>query len=207
MTAPDDPAIYHLTHLDNLAGIIRQGHLWSDAECSRRRLAVTAIGYEHIKERRLHRPVPVAAGGFLGDYVPFHFCPRSVMLYVLHRGHSTYQGGQRPIVHLVSSVRTAVASGGPWAFTDRHAELRYAQYFDQLDALDQVDWSAMPARYWSESEVKERRQAELLVHKRYPWTAVSAIGVCDRRIRDRVARRLESADHRPAIRVEPGWYY
>ena len=36
---------------------------------------------------------------FVGEYVPFNFCPRSVMLYILHMGNAeglTYHGGQGP---------------------------------------------------------------------------------------------------------------
>jgi ssDNA thymidine ADP-ribosyltransferase, DarT len=60
--------------------------------------------------------------------VPFYFCPRSIMLYLLHRGNHPeldYTGGQRPIVHLVADlheiVRWAEAQGVRWAFSDRNA--------------------------------------------------------------------------------------
>jgi len=104
---PTNPAIYHITHMANLPGILRDGCLWSDSERIRRLVESTNIGHRHIKERRLKREVSVAAGGKLGDYVPFNFCNRSVMLYVIYRGHADYAGGQDEIVHLVSSVRTA----------------------------------------------------------------------------------------------------
>ncbi len=42
----------------------------------------TRIGHEHIIQRRLSRKVAVAAKGFLGDYVPFNFCSRSVMAMI-----------------------------------------------------------------------------------------------------------------------------
>jgi hypothetical protein len=91
---PQDPAIYHITHVTNLVGILRDGCLWSDSQRIARSLQTTNIGYTHIKQRRLRRPVPVAALGVLGDYVPFNFCYRSVMLYALRGGHEDYAGGQ-----------------------------------------------------------------------------------------------------------------
>ena len=69
----NDPAIYHITHVDNLARIVADGCLWSDAQRIARGLASMNIGYTHIKERRMKRPVLVAAGGTLGQYVPFNF--------------------------------------------------------------------------------------------------------------------------------------
>lgn len=86
-------AIYHITHVDNLAGMIREGRLWCDGQRISRNLVNTNIGYSHIKERRMRHQVAVAAGGTLGDYVPFNFCPRSVMLYVVAQGHENYSSG------------------------------------------------------------------------------------------------------------------
>ncbi|HEY3356478.1 MAG TPA: DUF4433 domain-containing protein [Polyangia bacterium] len=204
MTPPTNP---HITHVDNLPSIISEGGLWSDAERLRRRVGVTAIGYQHIKARRLRRAVPVAARGVVGEYVPFNFCPRSVMLYVIHQGHAGYAGGQRPIVHLVSSVQAVVALGLKWAFTDRHAELGFTAFFDDLAKLDAVSWELMPLTYWADPDVKERRQAEFLVHQHCPWTAVTHIGVIDHNMQLRVETLLNSVSHRPQVLVRPDWYY
>jgi hypothetical protein len=155
--------IYHITHVDNLPSIVAHRCLWSDAQRIAQGIQNVNIGHSHIKQRRLTRAVPVAAKGVLGDYVPFNFCNRSVMLFPIHRNSVVgYAEGQEPIVHLVSSIETARASGKPWAFTDRHADVAYARYFDDLSHLAEVDWSVMPLIYWS--GVKEERQAEFLVH-------------------------------------------
>ncbi len=202
-------AIYHITHLDNLNGILGAQRLWSDAQRIRQGFPCTGIGHANIKERRLNRPVPVAARGRLGEYVPFYFCNRSVMLYVIFRnGVVGYSGGQAPIVHLVSSVEAATASGRPWAFTDRHAELAYARYFDNLAYLDQVDWRVMPLTYWADSsETRERRQAEFLVYDWFPWHCVERIGVYNAAAVQRVEQILQSCTHRPAVEVQKSWYY
>ena len=69
------------------------------------------------------RKVRTAAKGTLADYVPFYFAPRSPMLYTIHGGNvAGYTEGQKPVVHLVSSVDAAVALGKPWCFTDGHAD-------------------------------------------------------------------------------------
>lgn len=109
--------IFHITHVDNLIGIIASGCLWCDAQRLAQGFDSTNIGYSHIKARRMAHAVTVSEGGTLGNYVPFNFCPRSVMLYVVSIGHENYDQGQTPIIHLVSSVDTIVASGRPWAFT------------------------------------------------------------------------------------------
>jgi hypothetical protein len=46
------------------------------------------------------------------DCVPFYFCPRSIMLYILYQANDpelTYRGGQGPIVHLEADLRASVA--------------------------------------------------------------------------------------------------
>jgi ssDNA thymidine ADP-ribosyltransferase, DarT len=203
-----DHAIYHITHADNLANILHEDRLWCDAQRIARNLNSTNIGYSHIKARRMRHPVSVAAGGMLGDYVPFNFCPRSVMLYVVSQGHENYAEGQHPIVHLVSTIRRVRATGRPWFFTDRHADLGYAGQFDDLARLDEVDWDVMPVRQWGgNTELKEKRQAEFLVHDWCPWPAIEVIGVMDQVIAARVQAVLAGAAHRPRVEVHRDWYY
>jgi ssDNA thymidine ADP-ribosyltransferase, DarT len=202
-----DRLIYHITHKDNLPGIIEARRLWCDSQRIKQGFPCTNIGYSHIKARRLQRKVEVSAGSMLGDYVPFNFCPRSVMLYVIYRHHADYQGGQEPVVHLVSTVGTVIASGRPWAFTDRHAELEYADYADDVAREGIVDWDVMPLTYWSDSPVKEKRQAEFLAHDWFPWSAVLQIGVHDKKIAAEVEHIMANAAHRPTVTVEPAWYY
>lgn len=200
-------ATFHITHADNLANIVCEGRLWCDAERIARGLASTNIGYSHIKARRMRHPVTVSAGGTLGNYVPFNFCPRSVMLYVVSQGHENYREGQQPIVHLVSSIETIRATGRPWFFTDRHADLGYANQFDTPDKLNEVDWSVMSLTYWSEPEVKEKRQAEFLVHEWCPWEAIETIGVMDQAMAARVDAAIAGAGHMPRVEVHRDWYY
>ena len=89
-------AIYHITHADNLQHTAREGRLWCDAQRNARGLANTNIGYSHIKVGRMRHPVTEAAVGTLGNYVPFNFCPRSVMLYVVAQGSEDYWEGRLP---------------------------------------------------------------------------------------------------------------
>lgn len=206
MPPPADPSIFHITHIDNLPGILASGWLFSDSACRAGAATPTNIGYSHIKQRRLTRPVPCSAHGFLGDYVPFNFCSRSVMLYKVSKGHANYAGGQTNVVHLRSTAKTAISLGRPWAFTDRHAEVAHALYFDDLSRLGEVDWSVMPLTYWaSPPEVSEKRQAEFLVHHIFPWRGVLEIGCMNQGIANQVAAVLGGTG--PPVNVRPDWYY
>lgn len=201
--------VFHITHVENLPSIIQDDCLWCDHEQRNRGARQQKIGYEHIKERRLKHPVGVAKRGTLGNYVPFYFAPRSVMLYVIHKGHENYKGGQELILHLVSSVTTIANYNSACFFTDRHADLGYAQQVDDLARLDSiVDFHAMKEKYWgSNHEIKEKRQAEFLVHNSCPWSAIEAIGVHNSEIASKVQKALENAKHKPQIIIRPTWYY
>jgi hypothetical protein len=77
--------IYHITHIDNLTTIIADGCLWSDRRLLGTRAERVVIGLGNIKRRRLNEPpVHCHPGTMVGDYVPFYFCPRSPMLYMIH---------------------------------------------------------------------------------------------------------------------------
>jgi hypothetical protein len=52
MSAPSDPRIFHILHVDRLRSVIRDGFLWSDAKVARSSLPGTEIGMCGIKKRR-----------------------------------------------------------------------------------------------------------------------------------------------------------
>jgi len=199
--------IYHITHINNLESIIADGCLWSDHQRIERNIGNTNIGYNHIKERRLQHPVTVALRGTLGEYVPFNFCPRSVMLYVVKQGHDNYSGGQNEVIHLVSSIRSVINANRPWFFTDRHADLGYALQYDDLRYISLLNWTAINRRIWNHPDTKELKQAEFLVYDFLAWACVEQIGVLNNSILQRVQNIINSSQHLPTITEEPDWYY
>src|SRR4051794_4420830 len=118
---PRETFIYHITHIENLPSIVKDGGLHSDAVMAAR--DSTLIGYSEIKKRRLNE-INVSCCLFhnVGDFVPFYFCPRSPMLFSINKGNTGQPPGcQRQIVHLVSTVADAVALGKPWAISSGNA--------------------------------------------------------------------------------------
>lgn len=197
--------VSHITHIDNLASIIEQGCLWSDAKRIELDLSNHNIGYNHIKERRLRRSVSVAAGGMIGQYVPFNFCPRSVMLYVIHQGHDDYQGGQERVLHLISDVATIRATNPSCFFTDIHADLDYAEQIDDFDRLSELDFNKINKKFWQ--DFKEEKQAEFLAYESVEWRSIHRIGVKTQTVANDVNVLLQDVSHQPTVEVQPRWYY
>jgi hypothetical protein len=210
---PAEPKIYHIVHIDRLPSIIADGRLWCDAEVAQRGGAPgTTIGMNSIKQRRLTKPLNSHPDLRVGDCVPFYFCPRSVMLYLIHRNNHReleYHGGQGPIIHLEADLRQTVAWADDhnqrWAFTTSNAGSSYFDDYSDLAHLDKVHWDAVKARYWSHS--KEEKQAEFLVERTFPWELVSRIGVQSQPTYDKVLDVLGAATHRPTVERKREWYY
>ena len=214
MPAPEHPRIYHIVHSDRLRSIANAGGLYCDAAVASSQIGGTTIGMANIKERRRQLPVPCYLDTFVGDYVPFYFCPRSVMLYVIWMANHpelSYIGGQTPIVHLEADLHSVVdwadANGRRWAFSLSNAAARYAQFRARLDDLNEIDWNAVYANDWRDSAVREAKQAEFLVHQFFPWHLVTRIGVISPDIGLRVASAIGNAAHKPKIEVQEAWYY
>jgi hypothetical protein len=152
---PANPKIYHIVHFGRLAGIVADGRLLCDAVIARRpdAAAGTTIGMGAIKARRLGLPVACHAGTSVGDYVPFYFCSRSIMLYVIHCANHpdlAYRGGQAPIIHLEADLHQVIGWADTnrrrWAFSLSNAGAFYAQFRSQAAQLDEVNWPALAAR-------------------------------------------------------------
>lgn len=214
MPIPEHPKIYHITHLENLPRLV-DGVVWSDAERIRQGLDSTVVGMNEIKRRRLEElDVRCHGGTKVGEYVPFYFCIRSIMLYLLYQGNHpdlTYRGGQRPIVHLEADLHAAVdwaeANARRWSFSNGNAGTRYTSFYADLAELDHLDWEAIAATDWRDPFIKERKQAEFLVERSFPWGLIERIGVIDDNAAQRVAGVLSTAEHKPVVVVARNWYY
>lgn len=212
MAAPDQPKLYHICHVDRLPSIVASGGLLSDAAAEQHNLAGTMIGMSNIKQRRLTElQLASHPGLFVGQCVPFYFCPRSVMLYLIHRQNAelVYRGGQGHIIHLEADLQATVAwatqQGRRWAFTNANAGSRYFDDWADLAQLQRVDWAAVQARSWT--GCKEGKQAEFLLEQSFPWGLVERIGVSSRPVHAQAAHALPAAGHRPPVEIRPDWYY
>jgi hypothetical protein len=210
-----NPKIYHITHIRNLDGILEDNVLWSDAKRLELGLECEIVGMSEIKRRRLEElEVKCHSGTMVGEYVPFYFCPRSVMLYILHMGNHPdihYREGQGPIIHLQADLKAAVKWATDnrirWAFSDINAGTYAAQFYDDLGQLDDViDWAAVEAVNWRDTAIQEYKQAEFLTYESFPWELVERIGVCNNDVRRQVIEKLGNRGF-PEVGIERDWYY
>lgn len=213
MLVPIEPKICHIVHVDRLSSVIGDGHVWCDAHIKRHGAPGTTIGMNNIKQRRLTNALQSHPSLHVGDCVPFYFCPRSVMLYLIHmRNHPEleYRGGQDPILHLEADVRQTVAWASRnkrrWTFTTSNAGSFYFDDYSDLSQLHKIDWDAVRANQWA-GERKLSKQAEFLIEYSFPWKLISRIGTNSLETYRQAVKLVQSSTHRPAVEIKPGWYY
>ena len=214
VSSPTAPKIYHIVHLDRLASIVADGFLWCDAKLQKHPQSQATIGMTAIKQRRLINPVKCPPGLNVGDCVPFYFCARSVMLFLIYKANHSelnYRGGQEPVVHLEADLREVVdwaeQNQRRWAFTLSNAGSSYFKDRCDLAQLYEIDWNAIKARDWRDPGTREGKQAEFLVEGSFSWMLVRRIGVRTLKTHDLVAATIRSAAHRPTIAIRRDWYY
>mgnify|MGYP002654364216 CR=1 FL=1 len=212
---PAHPKIYHITHINNLASIASSMELISDANRINRGISCSLVGMSTIKQRRLEEiEVPCHSDTKVGQYVPFYFCPRSIMLYILHMGNHpdiTYRDGQNQIIHLQADfyqvINWANANAVPWAFSNGNAGAFLTTFYNDPTQLDQIDWQAVTATDFRDAKIKEGKQAEFLMFDVFPWTLIEKIGTINSIIGTKVKKTLAKAKHQPLITIEPDWYF
>lgn len=208
--------LFHIVHVDTLPFILESGEtgqLICDSDVQKLHFRGAPIGMHKIKERRMHELTLASCPGlYVGDCVPFYFCPRSIMLYIFHQNNHTeidYRGGQEPIVHLVFQMMEVIEwanqNGHRWAFTDSNAGSRYFTDYCELSHIDELDWDAIYANNWS--NCSDKKQAEFLVEKSLPWHLVKKIAVYSSEYSGKVCNALAGAIHKPQIGVKREWYY
>lgn len=207
MHLPSNTYIFHITDIANIPAILAAGGLHSDADISRAGGPQTQIGYGHIKARRMHEyRVDCCDNRFVGEFVPFYFCPRSVMLYTVNRGNAGRPAGcQSTIVHLVSTVEIGINLGHQWAISDGNAGAAHAAFSRNSSSLNELDWSSIEANSWGGRT--HQKAAEFLIADFFPWNAIFGIGCHNDEVSAQVSDLLAPHAHKPQVETTPNWYY
>lgn len=157
--------LFHITHLDNVAGILSRGLLCrnriedlhvpymdlSDADCQARRTCRDLDG----RNVDLH------------DYVPLFIEPRNAMLYRLQRALGESGAADELAILEVSAD---AAQWGASLLADGIASSPVTQIFRARDAAgwEALDWDALRCRSWLDQPdpqaAKRRRMAEVMVN-------------------------------------------
>lgn len=170
------------------------------------------IGNLDLIEKRKQRPVPIAPGGTLSDYVPFYFTSRSPMLYNIRTGYRDVpKVSMDEVVIYAANLRKLAAKGTKFVFTDRHAKLEPAKFSSDLTELDGLDWQILDASDFRHDPAdpgkKDRYQAEALIYRNLQFSEVAAVLCCSAGASRRIEDVLTSYSQTVPVIVQPGYFF
>lgn len=212
---PTPTPILRFTHVNNLDTIIRLGGLHAPNHVPSHGSPYRPCHNTEVHGARAAVVIPAGPGGTIHDYVPFYFGYLSPMMLQLKTGQVPgYNEGQEPLIYLASTVQAVAEAGLSFVFSNGHGlATGLTNWFDDLDQLDEVDWSMVYQRYWKDQlndmDRQRRKQAEFLVYECCPWSLIQEIVVIDAATKQHVetVQAAFPADQRRVVRVDRNWYY
>ena len=207
---PSTTMIYHITNVSNLPGILASGGIYSDARMRDANLAPTEIGFASIKARRLGQyRIDCCNMRFVGEFVPFYFCPKSPMLYTINRGNTGHPAGcQKSIVYLVSYVQRAFDLGQQWAVSDGNAGAAYTTFSNDAGAIERVNWEIVKSNSWGNDRTRmHTKSTELLVADFFPITSLVGVACQNEIIANEARAALAARAAGIEVKVIPQWYF
>lgn len=203
--------IFRITHRQNLPWILANGlHCQSSGIIDP---DFVSIGNPELIEVRKRRVVAIGPGGTLADYIPFYFTPYTPMLYNIKTGYGGIQQRRNEdIVVLVSSLHELKRHKVPYVFTDRHAKLQTAMFYnDDVNLRDAVDFDMLQQRDFKrdpeQPDKVERYQAEALAYQHVPVGAILGIGCYTSAIRNQLETTCVDLGVKVKVVHRTEWYF
>jgi hypothetical protein len=207
MAALEKTYLYRMTHIGNVAHILRHG-------ITNKGSSAANPGYIPIGDSSLitsRSSLVLNNGRSLGDYIPFYFGTRTPMLYVIQKGfNGVVPTPAEEIVYCVSSVQKIIDLNQPFVFTDGHAIDSFSSQYAEADVQQLgtlIDWEAVNAMDWKKDtdlDLKRRKQAEFLVLGDIPREAVLGFIVYNEEAKHRL-RLLEVLENQ--IHMSTKYYF
>jgi len=95
-------------------------------------------------------------------------------------------------------------------FTDRHAYLAGAEFYNNTDRLDQIDWQILQNRDFKRDNDDpgkfERYQAEALIYDHMPLEAFIGVVCYTDKVRDELMQQASENGVELKIITQKGWY-
>lgn len=207
---PEKALIFRIVHVENVPWILDHGlHCRNSPEQDPN---YVNIGSAELIDKRARRLVPIPPGGTLSDYVPFYFTPFSIMMLNIKTGRgNVVRRENKDIVMFVSSIHRLEELAVPYLFTNQHAYPVETEFFSQTKDLGRIDWALLRSRNFKTDDAdpgkQVRYQAEALVHRHVPLTALLGIGCYNEAVKTRLEGMLAARGQKLSVKTTPTWYF
>lgn len=202
---------YRITHISNLRlllqnGIVNKYHPNASKD-------YVEIGNPEIIDVRTTKSVKINNYGYIGDYVPFYFTPKSLMLYNIITGyrHPVVQKRNRSEILIIRCLIEDLANLPQWFFTDGQGNDMASSHYNNLAELEQIDWSCIQQSDFSKSDGDydraRRYQAEFLVYGGVPLDKIESLNVYNQDTADYVSNILKENNINLAVNIQPQYFF
>ncbi|MBI3720352.1 MAG: DUF4433 domain-containing protein [Sphingobacteriales bacterium] len=209
MAVPGTIWLYRLTHRDNLSHILQYGICHKDHPNANP--DYIAVGHKEIIGKRKEHPVKIKGYGNVGDYVPFYFTPKSIMLYNILTGYGVQQFNPEELIIIAGTVTKLSACGNNYFFTNGQANTSITKHLNDLSMLNEVDWEVIRSGDFKKTitdiDRPRRYQAEFLVHSHVPVNCIEAIAVYNESCATFVKRALAKTDWIIPVYIKKSFYF
>ncbi len=112
---------------------------------------------------------------------------------------------------MVAKLRDLKKRNVQFLLTDRHAYLVAAQFYSELDRLDQIDWAMLQRRDFRNDQEdpskKEKYQAEALIYKYLPVNGLAGLVSYSDEVKLSIDQELKKRAMTVKVLKKPDWYF
>lgn len=179
----DKKFVYRIIHKDNLSNVLTYGLVNKHHKNANKNFI--SIGNLEIIDVRSYTAVKLPGYGDIGEYVPFYFTSRSIMLFNIITGYYAPKVPKRKKneIIVIRCLINDLTKRAKWFFTDGQANDYETNHYNDLVHLDQIDWDSIHNSNFSKSDGdydrQRRYQAEFLVHDVVPVECIESLFVYD----------------------------
>jgi|SRR5690606_26349000 len=202
---------YRITHINNLSLLLQNGIVNKNHPSAAG--GYINIGNNEIIDVRSQVPVRINNYGMIGDYVPFYFTPRSIMLYNIITGYwsPVVAKRNRNEILVIRCLISDLVKLPQWFFTDGQANKNLTKHYCNLADLNFIDWNCIQQSNFkndlNDPDRSRKYQAELLVHQQVPITSIESLNVFDVQSELAVNKILAQNNINLAVNIKPQYFF
>jgi len=211
MINKDKNFCYRIIHRDNLRHCLAHGLLCKNHENSSR--SFVTIGNKEIIDVRSTTSVYLKGFGTIGEYVPFYFTAKSIMLYNIVTGYRApvVPKRQREEIVVIRCLIHNLSTLDRWFFTNGQANDSETYHYSDLKYLSEIDWNCIQNSDFSKSDGDydrpRRYQAEFLVQNSVPVDYIESICVFNDNMKEWAENEIKELDLAIPVYIQPPYFF
>lgn len=203
---------YRITHIHNLPHLLKCGLVTKHHTEAKKEFV--PIGNPEIIDVRTNAAVRIDDYGNIGDYVPFYFTPRSMMLFNIITGYYAPivpKRSREEILVIRCLIDDLAQSNNRFFFTDGQANDFATNHYNNLKDLDKIDWDNIQNSKFDKSDGDydrpRRYQAEFLVHHQVPIDNIELLCVHNDNAKQYVEEECLKAKIKLPVKIQPLYFF